>query len=182
MKSSLNILLPRFAYNAMITHVTTPATSASHCRVFNEHGDGFEVEGVQEAPDFSEIIDSFSDRLQQAIQDGTECNIRDLSVALFNEKKRELLCELLVKLLALLIDSKDIKLDLNILIAASDLKIVSANDSAVAKSFGISRQTFSARKRALLKKLGMNPPQHSKSAAASEVYKLTNRKPAASSD
>ncbi len=166
----------------MINYVTTPSNSAAHCRIYDENGDGYHIEAVESPPDFPDIIDTFEDRLNQAIQDGTECNIRDLAVALFNEQKRELLCELLVKLLALLVDSKDIKLDLNILIAASDLKLVSANDSAVAKSFGISRQTFSARKRALLKKLGMNPPQHSKSAAASEVYKLTNRKPAASSD
>jgi hypothetical protein len=164
----------------MINYVTTPASSSSHCRIYDESGEGFDIEAIEQPPDFADVIDTFEDRLREASE--AECNFKDLAISIFNEQKRQLLCELLVKLLALLIDSDDIKLDLNILIAASDLKIVTQNDSAIAKSFGISRQCFSARKRTLLKKLGMNAPQHSKSATASEVYKLTNRKPAASSE
>jgi len=159
----------------MIDYVTTPAATSGNAKVYDGEK-AFHYDAISNAPDFATLIDSFEDRIRQELADGGNIDFKDLAINFLNQSKRELLAELLVKLLALLRDSTDIRLDLEILLSCTDLKLSDEPDSAIAQRHGILRQTYSARKRALLVKLNLPPPAHSKSETACKTYQLTNRK------
>ena len=98
-----------------------------------------------------------------------------MSLAIVCEAKRQAAAEVLLRLLDILGNSRHIKLDIEVLISSAGLGLRNVSDSAVAKSLNVSRAVFSARKIVLMNKLQINPPAHSKSLAARETYKLTNR-------
>jgi hypothetical protein len=156
----------------MVNKVNGVSGQSAHVTIFDSQGKG-SVEGV-EYVDYSEACDSLEDKLRQRLADGGD--IRDIVIEHFGEVKRQLLAEILVQLLSTLLDSSDIKLDLEILVSAAGIGLREQPDSVIAQRFGMIRQTFSARKKALLKKLNLTPPAHSKSKTACNVYKITNRK------
>ena len=134
------------------------------------------MDAVTAAPDFAEMLDSIEDRLREAIQSDRNVNLRDLAQNLVALSKRKLMGDILIQLLDLFGSSSNVKLDVEILIAASGLPLRDIPDCEVAKLHGLTRQAFSARKRALLKRLNMASPMHSKSEKAISEYRLTNRR------
>lgn len=146
-----------------------PANYVVTSQTFNG-GESFSFDGITQF-DF-ESVDSQADRLRELLESGKSLN--DIAIKVINDAKREVMAEVLLKLLLLLSDSKDLKADIELLISASGLGIRTESDSKIAERLGISRQVFSARKQVLLKKLGLTPPAHSKSETACNEYKLTN--------
>jgi hypothetical protein len=160
----------------MIDYKVTPTGTVKSARVYGTDGKGFSIEAVQDAPDFSALIDTIEDELREGLANGTTINIKDLASSLVVRAKRDMLGELLIRLLCILSSTDNIQLDIEVLISAAGLAIRDVPDSAIAAKYGLMRQTFSARKKALMEKLGMNPPPHSKSLEACETYKDTNRR------
>lgn len=157
-----------------MTSPTAEQTSVVYVRDNNDKN--YTVDSVVPPPDFAGIMDTVEQQLAEAIESDTQPNLRDLALNLIGRAKREIMADVLVKLLVLFSESDNVKLDTEVLIAASGLPLRDVPDSEIAKSFGMTRQAFGARKKALMKKLDLAPPLHSKSLAACAEYTLTNRK------
>lgn len=130
-------------------------------------------EGTTPAANFPMLIDTLTDNLRDAVANGKP--LRDVSLALVSEARRQASGEILLRLLDILGNSKNVRLDIEVLISSAGLGLRDCSDSSIAKSLNVSRAVFSARKIVLMDKLQITPPAHSKSLAAREVYKLTNR-------
>jgi hypothetical protein len=127
------------------------------------------IDAVSPAAD---IIDSLEDQLREARKDE---NLRDLIHDMVENSRCKLMAEILLKLICLLGDADDIRLQLEVLISASGLSLRNEADSAIAARFGLTRAAFSARKRTVMRELGLQNLS-SKSPAACATYRLTNRK------
>jgi len=160
----------------MIEYIATPSNTVGHTRVFAPDGRAMHIEAVQDAPDFCVLIDTVEDELKESLESGGDVNIKDLASSLVVRAKREMMGEILVRLLCVLSGSDNLALDVECLISAAGLKIRDEPDSAVAAKFAQSRQAFSARRKALMERLGLTPPPHSKSLRACETYKHQNRR------
>jgi hypothetical protein len=160
----------------MINYTVTPGASVGHTRVYSDDGKPCTIEAVSEAPDFCALLDTVEDELRESLESGAEVNFKDLASALVLRAKRDILGELLVRLLVLLSSSENVKYDIEVLISAAGLPIRDEPDSAIAARFGQSRQAFSARRKTLMERLGLTPPPHSKSLKACEAYKDLNRR------
>lgn len=154
----------------MVKYVSTPTATTANARVYE--GEHSHLEAV-EVPDMASLIDTAEDRLAEAVSAGIP--LREIALNLIQTTRLELLSELLLKLLLLFKDSDNVKLDSAILISAAGLPLESKSDTALAKEHGILKQTLSARKMALLKRLGLPTPAHGKSDAAKKTYALTNQ-------
>jgi len=160
----------------MIDYTVTPTETVKSARVYDNNGKGFHIEAVQDAPNFADLIDTIEDELRENLAAGRDVNIKDLASSLVVRAKRDMLGELLIRLLCILSESDNVQLDIEVLISAAGLKIRDEPDAAISARYGLMRQTFSARKKALMERLGMSPPPHSKSLEACETYKQTNRR------
>lgn len=160
----------------MIDYTVTPGACVGHTKVYDPDGRAMHIEAVQDAPDFCSLIDTVEDELKESLESGAQVNVKDLASLLVSRAKREMLGELLVRLLVLLSESDNVRLDIEVLISAAGLPIRDEPDSAIAARFGQSRQAFSARRKALMERLGLTPPPHSKSLRACEAYKHQNRR------
>jgi len=158
----------------MINYTATPTNTTAHTFVHDDHSRGFSIEAVEMPPDHAALLDTVEDEIRESLINGE--TIPDIATRIIAHSRRELLSELLVKLLVVLADSDNLKLDVEILISAAGLPLRDESDSSIAQKFGILRQTFSARKKSLMKKLGLNPPPHSKSESACREYSLGNRR------
>jgi hypothetical protein len=158
----------------MINYHTTPAGETANARVYDERGQGYSIQAV-EVSDMATAIDSLTDTLEEAI--AANIPLKDIVLNLINTTRLELLSELLLKLLVILKDSDHIKRDIALLISVSGLPIESRPDSQVAKEdFNMTRQTYSARKKQIEKKLYLSPAPYAKTRHACENYARTNRK------
>ncbi|MDR3401117.1 MAG: hypothetical protein P4L99_01360 [Chthoniobacter sp.] len=160
----------------MINYVSTPAAQTANTKIYNVDDSGFTLEAVSPAPDFAALIDTVEDQLQEAVEGSSSIPLKDVALNLINTARLELLSELLLKLLVIFKDSDNIQLDISCLISAAGLPLTDKSDSDIAKEFGVIRQTFSARKKALMHRLGLAPIMHSKSQQACDTYAMTNRK------
>lgn len=158
----------------MISYIPTVCAETQNAKVYDEKGTGFTIEAVT-TPNMGDIIDSLEDNLEQAIAENIP--LKDIVLDLINTTRIELLSELLLKLLVILKDSDHIRRDISILVSIAGLPIETRPDSQVAKEdFNMTRQTYSARKKQLEKKLNLKPSPASKSEKACNSYKLGNRR------
>lgn len=159
----------------MIEEVSTVGKTESHVIVYRDKGEKV-IEGVEKAPNHADLIDSLEDEIREAIESGARIDFREVASRLVNQSERAVMRQLLVRLLIVLGDSKNVRADIELLISCAGLSLRDIPDLEIAAKLGLTRQAFSARKKALMKKLDLAPPAHSKSLSACREYQLSNRK------
>jgi hypothetical protein len=158
----------------MINYTYFPDSSGANARVYDERGQGYSLESV-EIPNMASQIDTLEESIEEAI--ASNVPLKDIVLNLINTTRLELLSELLLKLLVILKDSDHFKRDIALLISVSGLPMETRFDSQVAKEdFNMTRQTYSARKKQIEKKLNLGPAPYAKTRHACENYARTNRK------
>ena len=160
----------------MIEYTITPTETTARAKVYDPNGNGFSLEAVTSPPDFAALLDTVTDELLESMLSDRDINIKDLATALVAKAKREIMGEVLMRLLCILGDSDNIQLDIECLISCVGSNLRDIPDSSVASKYSQSRQAFSARKKSLMRRLDLSPPPHSKSLRACETYKKLNRR------
>lgn len=130
----------------------------------------------QDAPDFT-TLDTAEEIIKERLQknEPIEDVLREVVENAVEEERREIMAEVLLKILMIIKDSNNPLLEVEVLIEAAGLPLREGKtQSEIAASHGITRAAFSARVQKMLKKFNLNPPRTCKRVSTKDTYRLTN--------
>lgn len=147
--------------------------------VYDGKSETFDI--VSPAPDMAAELDSLEDIIRErlSLNQPIDDILRDLLEEQVEEERGKIFSEVLIKILLLIANSTNPKLEIEVLIQAANLSSLREGLSHryIAEELcGVSRQVFSARVQKVIKELNLKNPRACKSEEAKDKYRRGNQR------